>query len=146
MKIQLLVLISSFILISLNGFSHADAKPDDQILGVWWSPKKDGRIKIVRSGDLFEGSIIWSIPEKVDQLDTKNPDKSLRHQKVLGLKFLTGFKFDGEKWIGGKIYDPNNGETYSSIIKLKDSRLHVRGYIGVSLFGRTEIFERYNEE
>lgn len=146
MKMKLFFLSSVFCISFLNGFGAFAAKPEDQILGIWWAPKKDGRIEIVKNGDLFEGRIIWSVPEKADRLDSQNPDKNLRSKKLLGMKFLTDFKFDGEKWVGGKIYDPDNGQTYSCILSLKESKLYVRGYVGVALFGRTEVFERYTQD
>jgi uncharacterized protein (DUF2147 family) len=59
---------------------------------------------------------------------------------------LTAFKFDGDgEWKGGDIYDPESGKTYSSYMYLKDrNTLKVRGYVGVSLFGRTETWTRIN--
>jgi uncharacterized protein (DUF2147 family) len=62
---------------------------------------------------------------------------------VLGLVILTGFKFDTDEWSDGDIYDPEKGKTYSCTLSLKDSgTLKVRGYIGISLIGRTEIWTR----
>jgi uncharacterized protein (DUF2147 family) len=59
---------------------------------------------------------------------------------------LTAFKFDGDdEWIGGDIYAPESGKTYSSYMYLKDiNTLKVRGYVGISLFGRTETWTRSN--
>ncbi len=50
----------------------------------------------------------------------------------------------GNEWSGGEILDPDNGKSYSCYIKVKDNgqRLHVRGYIGFSLLGRTQIWHR----
>lgn len=59
---------------------------------------------------------------------------------------LTGFRFDGDdEWKDGDIYDPESGKTYSCYLSLKDNNtLKVRGYIGVSLFGRSETWTRTN--
>lgn len=53
------------------------------------------------------------------------------------------------RWVSGRIYDPNNGKTYRCIIRLAQDkrgtgpdRLILRGYIGVSLFGRTTEWVR----
>jgi uncharacterized protein (DUF2147 family) len=69
-----------------------------------------------------------------------------RNNPVIGLVMLTAFKFDGDdEWIGGDIYDPESGKTYSSYMYLKDiNTLKVRGYVGISLFGRTETWTRSN--
>jgi uncharacterized protein (DUF2147 family) len=59
---------------------------------------------------------------------------------------LKDFKFDGnDEWKGGDIYDPESGKTYRSYMYLKDSNtLKVRGYVGISLLGRTETWTRTN--
>ncbi len=68
----------------------------------------------------------------------KNKDKP-----ILGMIILDGLKEDGDEWSGGKILDPKNGKRYACYIKLKDSNtLKLRGYIGISLFGRTEYWKR----
>ena len=59
------------------------------------------------------------------------------------MDILTGLKKDGDEWSGGKILDPKNGKTYKCYIKLEDNNtLKLRGYIGISLFGRTAIWKR----
>ena len=65
---------------------------------------------------------------------------------VIGLVILTGFKFNGDDgWKGGDIYDPESSKTYSSGIYLKDKNtLKLRGFIGISLFGRTETWTSTN--
>jgi uncharacterized protein (DUF2147 family) len=55
---------------------------------------------------------------------------------------LTDFSYNDGAWDDGKIYDPYSGKTYSSTLKLKDDKLNIRGYIGVSLFGRTTVWQR----
>ena len=53
------------------------------------------------------------------------------------------FSDDGKnKWSNGIIYDPNNGKTYSCKAKLEGDKLNVRGFIGISLFGRTTVWTR----
>jgi uncharacterized protein (DUF2147 family) len=61
----------------------------------------------------------------------------------LGLIILRDFKHDDGEWTGGRIYDPQNGKDYKCFMKLKDNKtLNVRGYIGISLLGRTEVWTR----
>src|SRR5690606_4566928 len=75
-------------------------------------------------------------------LDVNNPDEKLRNRSLLGLKNLDGFKFDDGEWTGGEIYDPKKGKTYSANMEIEDGKLHLRGYVGVPLFGRTAVWER----
>jgi uncharacterized protein (DUF2147 family) len=62
----------------------------------------------------------------------------------MGLVNMWGFHFSKEGvWEGGKIYDPKKGSTYSCTIRMKDvNTLEVRGYIGISLIGRTDVWTR----
>ncbi|NDC41849.1 MAG: DUF2147 domain-containing protein, partial [Chitinophagia bacterium] len=58
-----------------------------------------------------------------------------------GLMILKGFKKEGDNiYNEGTIYDPNNGHTYSCTIKREGNELNVRGYMGISLLGRTTRF------
>ncbi len=120
------------------------AKEADGILGVWVNGAGDGYIEISRVRDEYVGTIIGG-PDRTgaERFDEKNPDPTLRARPLLGLKILTGTEYKGDKWVGGHVYDPNNGKTYKCQLKLLDrDTLSLRGYIGVPLFGRTEIWTR----
>jgi uncharacterized protein (DUF2147 family) len=126
----------AFLLFINCGF--AQTRPD-QILGVYWSPKKDAKIEIYKKDDRYFGKSVWvATPKK----DIENPDKQLRQRDMLGVNLLTNFSYDDGAYSGGEVYDPANGKTYSCKISFIGQNLKVRGYIGISLFGRTEIFER----
>ena len=80
-----------------------------------------------------------------DRRDDKNPDPKLRGRKLLGARIMWGFKPDNDektKWVDGKIYDPDNGETYKCKVRLEDGKLRIRGYVGISWFGRTTVWTR----
>ena len=77
--------------------------------------------------------------------DGNNPDKKLRSRKIVGLSLLSGFvpSDDKNKWQDGKIYNPEDGKTYSCSLTLRDDgKLDVRGYVGISLFGKSQIWAR----
>src|SRR5579872_6803523 len=119
----------------------------DDVTGVWLTHgDKPAKIQISRSGDRFEGKIVWlQTPTEngKPKVDKNNPDESKRARPVLGLELLRGFRFDKDEWNDGQIYDPESGKTYSCTMTLKDSNtLKVRGYIGISLLGRTEVWTR----
>jgi len=69
---------------------------------------------------------------------------ALKDQLVLGMTILTGLKRDGDEYNGGKILDPNNGKLYSSRLEVIEGgkKLHVRGYIGIPMLGRTQTWLR----
>ncbi|MEM6796097.1 MAG: DUF2147 domain-containing protein [Acidobacteriota bacterium] len=116
------------------------------IEGVWVNAAGDGLIEIRRQGESLIGVILGGT-DGGDRLDALNPDPALRSRRLTGLTILEGFgRVSNERWTGGTIYDPNNGKTYRCNLELEDeSTLKVRGYLGVSLFGRTERWTRRAE-
>ena len=65
---------------------------------------------------------------------------------IEGLTILTGLKRGKNGWEGGEILDPGKGKVYRAKATLADggNRLEVRGFVGVSLFGRTQTWIREN--
>jgi uncharacterized protein (DUF2147 family) len=135
------------------------AADGDAIVGVWLTPpgKEDGqaRIKITENNGKYEGEIIWLeipiYPANDEQgmagqskVDRENPDESLQKRPIIGLQIMHDFEYAGDgKWKGGTIYAPDEGKTYKCKLTLQDDgTLKVRGYIGVSLLGRTEVWTR----
>ncbi|MBY0478279.1 MAG: DUF2147 domain-containing protein [Chitinophagaceae bacterium] len=121
----------------------------DAIIGVWKNGEGTGMIRIYKNGEKYQGKIVWlKEPNDPDtgkpKLDKNHPDESVRTRPVLGMINTWGFEYKGKKlWDDGKIYDPKNGNTYDCTMKLKDQNsLEVRGYIGVSLIGRTDVWTR----
>jgi uncharacterized protein (DUF2147 family) len=134
-----------FTLILSSSISRAsDASDASNVEGLWLSEEKDGIIKIEKSDSTYFGHLVWIKPKDgkkaTELLDKENPDKSLKSRKLLGIKLLDGFEFDDGSWSGGTIYDPKSGKTYSAKMKLEDGKLNLRGYVGISLFGRTSIW------
>jgi uncharacterized protein (DUF2147 family) len=68
---------------------------------------------------------------------------SKKNQPIQGLVIIEGLEKDGDEFNGGTILDPENGKTYKCYLELVDkSKLKVRGYLGVSLLGRTQYWTR----
>ncbi len=67
-----------------------------------------------------------------------------KDQPVLGMVFMSGLRKEGNAYTGGEIVDPDDGKIYRSKITLVDGgrKLSVRGYIGVPMFGRSQIWLR----
>jgi uncharacterized protein (DUF2147 family) len=119
----------------------------DAILGEWLTAEGKARVRIAKCDSLYCGTIIWlkePIKDGKEVVDDKNPDPSRHSQKVLGMTILWGFEYDGDdEWTGGKVYDPENGSTYSGKMMLKDvATLKLRGYVLIPLLGRSEIWTR----
>ena len=137
-KLRLSLLLSVLSFFS-QGFTPAKPVFPNEIIGFYWSPKKDAKVEIYLKSGKYYGKFIWAAtPRK----DSNNPTKALQNRPILGLEFLTRFEYDDGVYDGGEIYDLETGKTYSCKMSLEGNKLKVRGYIGISLFGRTEYFER----
>ncbi len=138
----------TFILIlSLIVPTLGQAVSTDEIKGYWLTQKKDSIVEVFsKEGELY-GKVVWlkdiNGEDGKPQTDFKNPDKSKQKDLIMGLEILKKFTSKGKnKWTGGTIYDPDNGKTYKCKMKIKDNVLHIRGYVGIPLLGRTEIWTR----
>lgn len=69
---------------------------------------------------------------------------ALKNQPIIGMVIMRDLKKDDDEWSGGTILDPGNGKTYKCKIAVEDGgkKLKVRGYIGLSLIGRTQRWVR----
>lgn len=119
----------------------------DKIEGLWYNDIKSGKILITRDNNgKFNGKVVWlkePLKNGKPKLDELNEDPKLRSRPRLGLQVLSNFEKDGDnKYIGGTIYDPVNGKTYSCKITYKGKILDIRGYVGIPLFGRTTTWSR----
>ncbi len=67
----------------------------------------------------------------------------LKNQLILGMVILRNFKPDGDDWTGGTVVDPDNGKEYKGKIwSVGKDKLYMRGFIGISLLGRTQSWVR----
>ena len=118
-------------------------------VGLWRnvddvSGKPRALVRITESSGTLQGKI-----EKVFLAPNESPtctkcEGALKNAPVIGLVILSGLKKDGTEYTGGQILDPDNGKSYSSKVFLTEGgkKLNVRGYIGVSMLGRTQIWQR----
>jgi uncharacterized protein (DUF2147 family) len=142
------IVIAIFLMTGLSSFGQGKNEADE-ILGVWLTGSKSGKVEIYKNGSNYQGKIVW-LQEPIDpatgkpKTDVKHPDKSLHQRPIMGLVNLWGFKHTGkESWENGHIYDPKNGKEYKCVITMKDKNtLDVRGYVGITLIGRTDVWTR----
>lgn len=138
-------LIKILTLLTCSFMTVAYASPIDEtsILGTWVNQEGDGLVEITQQQNRYTGTIIGSTDGK-DRQDSHNPDSALKNRSLKNVIVLDNFDYLGDKkWGNGWIYDPNNGKTYSCKMMLIDSStLKIRGYIGFSLFGRTEMWTK----
>jgi uncharacterized protein (DUF2147 family) len=148
------VLKSCLLLLCLSATVAWAADDADAVLGTWLVQDGKSQVQIVSHDGVYDGTVVWlkepnyPADDKTmagkPKVDRENPDKALQSRPIIGLLLIQGFKYAGDSvWSDGTIYDPRNGKTYSCKLTLMmDGRLKVRGYIGFSLFGETEIWTR----
>ncbi len=137
-----------FLFTVLTAFTPQADTPD-AVVGTWLNGSKRGHVQIYKQGSTYFGKLVW-LKEPLDiatgkpKLDVKNPEASLQTRPLLNLVIMTNFTYDGGRvWEDGKIYNPEDGKTYSCKMTLKDpNTLDVRGYVGISLLGKTQTWIR----
>ena len=128
---------------------NAQDEKADRLIGVWEPSSGKAKVKIDKIGEKYYGKIVW-LREPVDpetnkpKVDKNNPDEQMRSTPLRGYRMLKDFQYtDKDEWSEGTIYDPENGSTYNCIIKMTDENtLDIRGYIGVTALGRTDVWKR----
>lgn len=137
------LMLAAYMIIALA----ARSQQADQVMGQWLSEDKDGKIEIYRSGDKYFGKLIWAskmyeADGKTSRKDEKNNDPALRNRNLKDLVLLSNFIYDDGVYADGKIYDPKSGKTYSCKMTMSGEKLNIRGYVGLSILGRTTVWTR----
>ena len=148
MKQLFIIFLSVIFTIHING---QETKYNRLLIGKWLSEDGDAIINIFEDhGEIF-GKIIWlkepNNAEGHPKVDDKNPNPALRRRKTLGLVIMKNFVYKkGLFWSDGSIYDPKSGKTYDANIEMKEKDvLSLRGYIGISLIGRSSVWHRVKD-
>ncbi len=143
-----ITMIAIILLTGLSGISNIQSGGDD-IVGVWLTGSKDGKVTIFKTGNYYYGKISWlRVPLNESgkpKTDIHNHNVELQGKPLLGLLILKSFTYDAidNVWKDGTIYDPKNGKTYSCKMELTNANtLEVRGYIGISMVGRTDTWTK----
>jgi len=118
-------------LISTVGSTSANAA-EGSIVGSWMTDTRSAIVDIsFCEPESPCGEITWVDPNGASVVDRNNPDESLQERPLVGVMMLWGFKAKGDKWKGGKIYNPKDGKTYKSKVSLNDDgTLKVKGCVG----------------
>lgn len=136
--------IFTFLFIAVAGIMSVSA----QVTGKWKTiddetGKEKSIVEIYEQNGKIYGKVVEILnPAKKDAKCTKckGADKD---KPILNLVIIKGLTKDGDEYTDGDILDPNKGKLYSCTIKLdgKD-KLDVRGYMGISMLGRTQTWHR----
>ena len=117
-------------------------------VGYWETIDDDGKtptsiVHIYRDGDTLSGKIVKILKKGADpKALCEACSGDLKNKPVVGLRIVWGMKEDGDQWEGGQVLDPNSGKDYKCTMGVQGDTLKVRGFLGFSLLGRTQIWKR----
>ncbi|MEN4759204.1 DUF2147 domain-containing protein [Chryseobacterium sp. C39-AII1] len=119
-----------------------------QIEGKWKTIDDETKqaksiVEIYKKGDQYFGKISQLLikPSNPNCTECKDDRKG---KPILGMEIIRGLKKDGDEFTGGTITDPKSGKTYKCTITRNGDKLNVRGYVGISLMGRSQTWEKAN--
>ncbi|MEM7058169.1 MAG: DUF2147 domain-containing protein [Pseudomonadota bacterium] len=136
------------------GLTHSLALTEqpDAAHGYWLTQNGKAIIHMVPCGAQTCGQMVWTASPRDEagklKLDVKNNDDALRARPVCGLQLVGGMKLkDAGSWQDGWIYNPRDGETYSAEISaVSADELKVRGFLGIKLLGKSQIWTRVTDD
>ena len=117
------------------------------ILGKWVTyddetNEKKGLILIYKKNQTFFAKIIKNYDGEKDAI-CEECEGEKRNKPIIGLVIIENLKKNGNVYEGGTILDPETGDVYSCYLELiSANKLKVRGYMGFSIFGRTQYWQR----
>lgn len=122
--------LSALLIVSLT----SPVLASDAVHGLWLTEAETATVRIGDCGDGTPCGIVETaeIPDGEPTTDVNNADPALRDQPIIGLTMLDGFEADGDKWKKGRIYNPEDGKSYKSIIEVDNDNpdvLKVKGCI-----------------
>lgn len=140
--------LAIFAAASVNAFAAS-------VEGYWTSVDDNTgeRLSIIEikkgSDERFHGKIIYrySVPGGTTLTHCTKCPEPYKNKPLIGLEILTGFREDPEKpnaYVDGRVLDAKSGKIYKGKANLSadGKRLRMRGYVGVSALGRTQVWIR----
>ena len=123
--------------------AHAsDSLGEQNIVGEWWTEERDGRITFFKAKTgTYTGRLSWT---KNPRKDAENEDPKLRTREIVGIILIWKLKYEDGEFVDGRVYNPEDGGTYRvEVTSIDRNSLKVRGYVGISLFGQSQVWTRY---
>ena len=100
-------------------------------------------IEIYKKNNQYFGKVVKLLKKEDINRTCINCSGNKKNKPILGLEILEGLSKSGDSYSGGKILDPKNGKIYKCNIEfINNQEIKVRGYIGISLIGRSQVWKR----
>ena len=127
---------------SLHAQYAPSMPPLEGVLG-YWSTNAGSVLHIDHCGERVCITIETISQKAPGVIDGHNPDPTLRTRAICKMDIGTEFKLkDADHAVDGRIYDPESGKTYKSVISSDGNTLSVRGYVGIKALGRSQTWKR----
>jgi uncharacterized protein (DUF2147 family) len=131
------------ILAALLAAPPAKAQAGGEVSGIWLTQAGDAKVRVSKCGGGICGVVVW-LKDPIDpatgkpQIDDKNPNPAQAKRAIIGLALFRGMRAAGpNKWTG-KIYNADNGNSYTSNISVSSpDALKVEGCVGALCGGET---------
>lgn len=120
----------SFAFLAVSGSAHASTF---DVYGLWLTQAEDAHIEVTDCGDGTPcGSLVWVDPIVThEEVDARNANKLLRTRPLIGVPIVWGYTRGRKAWRSGHIYNPEDGKTFKSTMRLqKNGTLKVKGCLG----------------
>ena len=105
--------------------------------------EKRAVVNLVVKGDTLTGTIVKVFPHAGDKGLCSNCPGEFKDKPIIGLPFMWGVTDKGNGvWENGHILEAQTGKLYHVKLAVKGDELYVRGYIGIPMLGRTQVWVR----
>lgn len=124
----------------------------EPVHGLWLTENGRAIVEFSACGETACGRTVWVADPRdesgVLKRDIKNPEPGKRVRPICGLQLVGGLRSDGTgTWDDGWIYNPRDGDTYSvKVTARSETELEVRGFVGVSLLGKSQTWTRVDDD
>lgn len=104
---------------------------------------KGGQVQTyIENGVLF-GKVTGARPGRAPDSVCDRCPGALKGQRIMGMIVIRNFHAEGDDWVGGTVVDPENGKEYKGKMwAIGNDKLGMRGFVGISLIGRTATWVR----
>jgi uncharacterized protein (DUF2147 family) len=145
----MLMMVSAAVSVGASVISVRAAEPS--AVGLWEqvdekSGKPESWFKITERNGVYVGNIvkIFFKPGEDENWVCDKCEGDERGKPVLGLALIKGMQRKGLEYENGTIMDPRDGSVYSALMKISPDgqKLEVRGFLGISFLGRSQMWNR----